>query len=407
MAVTRPQKSAGGFSYVEEKALGDPKIQAAEIDADLDTIYAAVNGIPAGPPGPEGPQGDPGVPGPQGPQGPQGVPGAEGPQGVKGDTGATGIQGPPGATGPDGATGPPGPTGAQGPQGDPGTQGIQGAQGPQGDVGPQGPAGVKGDTGDTGATGAQGPPGTTGAQGPPGPGVAAGGTTGQQLQKTAAADYATAWVTPPTSLPPSGAAGGDLAGSSYPAPIIAAGVVTDAKIVDVAATKLTGTIAQARLPTAPSGLLTANVNDGQITKAKLAFAASMRTTATVACLETVVNGATPVTFATLTLTVSGGFVVIAGELVGSLHDNTGAAANKWCEVDLLRGAGILRRWLVPVLNPNTMLVGMAFPIFYFEIPPAGSVTYTLKVLTDAAVYFRTDLFAGASRAGYLSAVEFA
>jgi len=33
----------------------------------------------------------------------------------------------------------------------------------------------------------------------------------------------------PTSLPPSGAAGGDLTGSSYPAPIIAAGVVTRAK----------------------------------------------------------------------------------------------------------------------------------------------------------------------------------
>jgi hypothetical protein len=47
MAVVRPIKSAGGHSYVEEKALGDPKIQAAEIDADLDTIYAAVNALPA------------------------------------------------------------------------------------------------------------------------------------------------------------------------------------------------------------------------------------------------------------------------------------------------------------------------------------------------------------------------
>jgi len=51
MAVTRPIKSAGGRTYVEEKSLGDPKIQAAEIDADLDTIYAAVNAsgdVPAG-----------------------------------------------------------------------------------------------------------------------------------------------------------------------------------------------------------------------------------------------------------------------------------------------------------------------------------------------------------------------
>jgi hypothetical protein len=70
MAVTRPIKSAGGHNYVEEKALGDPKIQAVEVDADLDTIYAAVNALPAGPPGPAGPAGPPG------PQGPPGDPGA-------------------------------------------------------------------------------------------------------------------------------------------------------------------------------------------------------------------------------------------------------------------------------------------------------------------------------------------
>lgn len=73
-------------------------------------------------------------------------------------------------------------------------------------VGPQGPPG---------------PQGTPGATGPPGPGVAAGGTTGQALTKTSATDYATAWTTLPTSLPPTGAAGGDLVGSSYPAPTVA------------------------------------------------------------------------------------------------------------------------------------------------------------------------------------------
>jgi hypothetical protein len=46
--------------------------------------------------------------------------------------------------------------------------------------------------------------------------------------------------------------------------------VTDAKIADLAATKLTGIIAQARLPTAPSGLLTANLNDAQVTRVKTA-----------------------------------------------------------------------------------------------------------------------------------------
>src|SRR5215475_8609528 len=78
------------------------------------------------------------------------------------------------------------------------------AVGQTGPVGPQGPAGPTGPQGPTGATGAQG------AQGPAGPGVPTGGTVGQQLAKTSGADYATAWVTPPTSLSPSGPAGGDL-----------------------------------------------------------------------------------------------------------------------------------------------------------------------------------------------------
>jgi len=77
-----------------------------------------------------------------------------------------------------------------------------------GQTGPQGPPGP------TGATGAAGAPG------PAGPGVPAGGTTGQALEKTAGTDYATAWVTLPTSLPPSGSATNDLSGS-YPGPSVA------------------------------------------------------------------------------------------------------------------------------------------------------------------------------------------
>jgi hypothetical protein len=125
---------------------------------------------------------------------------------AKGDPGATG------ATGATGAQGTTGATGAQGPKGDTGATGATGPQGPQGDVGPQGV------------------PGSTGATGPTGPGLAAGGTTGQTLRKTTATDYDTEWTTPPTSLPPSGAAGGDLAGSSYPAPIIATSAVSRSKI---------------------------------------------------------------------------------------------------------------------------------------------------------------------------------
>ena len=216
-------------------------------------VSATFMRLPAGPQGPtgatgtagttgsQGPKGDPGTAGSTGAQGPAGTPGSIWYYGVgiptanhavndnyldtlTGDvylqTTATqwtpqgNIRGPKGDQGDKGAPGTPGAIwyyGTVAPAGGTGQLNDNYLNTTTGDVylktgisawtnkgnikGPQGPQGVQGDPGPTGATGTQGPTGPTGSTGPAGPGLAAGGTTGQTLYKTSAADYATAWKT--------------------------------------------------------------------------------------------------------------------------------------------------------------------------------------------------------------------
>jgi hypothetical protein len=87
--------------------------------------------------------------------------------------------------------------------------------GPQGEKGNKGDQGQKGEKGDKGDPGEKGPRGFTGsgAAGAPGIGVPVGGTAGQVLGKTSAANFDTEWVdqTGGGGLPPGGTTGQVLA----------------------------------------------------------------------------------------------------------------------------------------------------------------------------------------------------
>jgi hypothetical protein len=166
-----------------------------------------------------------------------------------------------------------------------------------------------------------------------------------------------------------------------------------------------GSVTSPKLATDAVGSL--QLAAGAVTIAKMAVGAAVRGAASTPMAETVASGATLVTFATLNITLSGGLVEIKGELVGTVQDLTGTAVNKWAEVQLWRGAGVLRRWLVPIASPSTVLIAMAFPIFYYEVGVSGAVTYSVKVFTEPNALFRSDLFSGTNRAGSLNVVEFA
>ena len=124
--------------------------------------------------GEQGEQGVAGPKGDKGDQGEQGIAGPKGDKGDKGDQGEQGIAGPKGDKGDKGDQGEQGVAGPKGDKGDKGDQGEQGVAGPKGDKGDQGeqgvagPKGDKGDKGDQGEQGVAGPKGDKGDQGDPG-----------------------------------------------------------------------------------------------------------------------------------------------------------------------------------------------------------------------------------------------
>jgi hypothetical protein len=103
----------------------------------------------------------------------------------------------------------------------------------------------------------------------PNPTVAAGAVGNAEISDVAYAKVTGA----PTSLPPSGAASGDLSGT-YPGPQIAAGVIVDADV------NATAAIQGTKLADAPNGIPTAKLNDLAVTDAKIAGVAYGKVTGT-------------------------------------------------------------------------------------------------------------------------------
>jgi hypothetical protein len=210
--------------------------------------------------GATGPQGLAGNDGAPGAAGTNGTDGATGPQGLAGNDGTTGVQGPvgnDGATGPQGLAGNDGATGLTGPQGPIGVTGATGAQGPVGNDGATGPQGLAGNDGATGLTGPQGPVGPTGPTGPAGS-LGPQGITGADGVGIA---QTLSFTSPNLVLSDNGGSidltgianathTGDVTGATaltittnaVTTDKILDNNVTDAKIVAVSASKLTGTV---------------------------------------------------------------------------------------------------------------------------------------------------------------------